>query len=83
MIAYTAIFAAALSGYAGVGIWAIALTAIALISLSHAEYGGLYRRGKEMGVTGLVQSTLLQSACNALIATAGAYAVGLLFRLMA
>ena len=82
MIAYTAIFASALSGYAGVGLWAIPLTAIALASLSYAEYGGLYRRGKELGLISVVNSTLLQSACNALMATAIAYAVGLLFRLM-
>lgn len=82
MIAYTAIFAAALSGYAGVGIWAIALTALALASLSHAEYGGLYRRGKELGLIGVTQSTMLQSATNALLATGAAYAVGLVFRLV-
>ncbi|MDO9383944.1 MAG: hypothetical protein Q7T86_13895 [Hyphomicrobiaceae bacterium] len=82
MIAYTAIFAAALSGYAGVGLWAVALTALALASLSHAEYGGLYRRGKELGLIGVPQSTMLQSACNALMATGTAYAVGLVFRLV-
>lgn len=82
MIAYTAIFAAALSGYAGVGLWAVALTAIALASLSYAEYGGLYRRGKELGLIGMTQSTMLQSATNALLATGAAYAVGCVFRLI-
>lgn len=82
MIAYTVILASALSGYAGVGLWAIPLTALALVMLSHAEYGGLYRRGKALGLDGEVTSTILQSACNAAIACGGAYAVGLLFRLI-
>lgn len=82
MIAYTAIFASALSGYAGIGVWAVALTALALVSLSHAEYGVLYRRGKELGLTDITHSTMLQSLCNALIASGGAYAVGLVFRLV-
>lgn len=82
LIGYTAILAAALSGYAGLGLWTIALTALALVSLSQAEYGHLYRRGRELGLSALVQSTLWQSICHALIATTGAYAVGLLFRLI-
>lgn len=82
MIAYTAIFASALSGYAGAGLWAIPLTAIALASLSYAEYGGLYRRGKELGLIGMTQSTMLQSATNALLATGAAYTVGWVFRLL-
>jgi hypothetical protein len=82
LIGFTAIFAAAVSGYAGVGLWAIAATALALFLLSQAEYGHLYRRGRDLGLSGAVQSTLLQSACNALLATTGAYAVGLVFRLL-
>ncbi len=82
MIGFTVIFAAAISGYAGLGIWAIAVTAIALVSLSYAEYSGLYRRGQELGLTSLTQSTLLQSACNAAIATTGAYAAGLVLRMI-
>lgn len=82
MIAYTVILASALSGYAAVGLWAIPLTALALVMLSHAEYGGLYRRGKALGLDGEVASTMLQSVCNAAIACAGAYAVGLLLRII-
>lgn len=77
---FTAIFAAAVSGYAGLGIWTIALTALALFSLSQAEYGHLYRRGRALGLTDITTSTMLQSACNAMLATTGAYAMGLVFR---
>jgi hypothetical protein len=82
MVAYTAIFAAAMSGYASLGLWAVPLTALALVMLSHAEYAGLYRRGKELGLIGMTQSTMLQSALNALAATGAAYAVGWVFRLL-
>jgi hypothetical protein len=82
MIGFTAIFAAALSGYAGLGLWTIALTALALFSLSQAEYGHLYRRGRALGLGEITQSTMLQSACNALLATCGAYGVGLVLRLV-
>jgi hypothetical protein len=82
MIAYTAIFASALSGYAGVGLWTVPLTAIALASLSYAEYGGLYRRGRELGLMGMTHSTMLQSVTNALLATGAAYTVGWVFRMI-
>lgn len=82
MIGFTAIFAAAVSGYAGLGLWTIALTALALVSLSQAEYGSLYRRGRALGLTDFTQATLLQSICNALLATTGAYAVGLVLRVI-
>lgn len=82
MIAYTAIFAAALSGYAGVGLWAVALTAVALVSISQAEHAGLYRRGKALGLTDATNATMLQSAMNALLASGGAYGVGLVLRLV-
>lgn len=82
MVAFIAIFAAALSGYAGVGVWAVALTAIALASLSHAEYGSLYRRGRDLGLGDVVQSTVLQSFGNALVATTAAYVAGWLLRLV-
>lgn len=82
LIGFTAIFAAAVSGYAGLGLWAIGLTALALFSLSQAEYGHLYRRGRALGLSEVTTSTMLQSACNALLATTGAYAVGLVLRLV-
>lgn len=81
MIGFTAIFGAALSGYAGVGVWAIVMAAIALVSLSQAQYGALYRRAHGLGLTEITHSTLLQSLLNALTATSVAYAFGWLIRL--
>ncbi|OYW56867.1 MAG: hypothetical protein B7Y80_01940 [Hyphomicrobium sp. 32-62-53] len=81
MIGFIAIFAAALCGYAGVGLWAPAASAVALASLSFAENGGLYRRGKELGLTEITTSTLLLSFGHAMAASGGAYVVGAIFRL--
>ena len=81
MIGYIAIFASALSGYGGLGVWSIGATALALAALSYAEYGALYRRGQELGLTKVTQSALLQSLANALIATSAAYGMGWVFRL--
>ena len=82
MIGYMSIFGAAISGYADLGVWTVAATAIALASLSQAEYSTLYRRGKELGLTEVTLSTALQSFANALIAATSAYAMGWIFRLI-
>ena len=80
MLGFLAIFAAALAGFAGLGIWAVAAGAIALASLSYAEHYQLYRRGQELGVTEVLRGTVVRSFANALIASGGAYAAGLLLR---
>lgn len=81
MLGFLAIFAAALSGFGGVGIWAVAASAMALASLSYAEHHQLYRRGQELGLTEALRSTTLRSFGNALLAAGGAYAGGCLLRL--
>jgi hypothetical protein len=80
LIGYLAILGAALSGYAGLQPWAIAAAAIALASLSYAEHHRLYRRANEMGFSSLIDGVILRSFVNALIATGGAYGMGLVFR---
>ena len=82
MIGYMAILAAGLSGYGGMGFWAIPATAIALASLSYAQYGDLYRRGRKLGLTEVTQTTLLHSFANALMAASMAYAMGFVMRLV-
>ena len=82
LIAYLAILGAALSGYAGLQLWAIAAAAIALASLSYAEHYRLYERANEMGYTSLVDGVLLRSLGNALIATSGAYGLGFVLRVV-
>ena len=82
MLGFLAIFAAALSGFGGLGIWAIAACAIALASLSYAEHYQLYRRGQELGLTDALRSTAVRSFVNALIAAGGAYLGGVLLRLI-
>jgi len=82
MLGFLAIFAAALAGFSGVGVWAVAASAIALASSSYAEHYSLYRRGQELGQFSALRSTALRSLGNALIAAGGAYACGYLMRML-
>ena len=82
MLGFLAVFAAAVSGFAGLGIWAAAACAIALASLSYAEHYQLYRRGQELGLTEVLRATVMRSFANALIASGGAYVAGLLLRVI-
>ncbi len=82
MLAYLAILGACIAGYAGVAPWAIAVSAIALMSLSYAEHHGLYRKGQELGLTDVMEWTLLRSAFNAVVAAGMGYAGGWILRLL-
>lgn len=82
MLGFVAIFAAALAGFGGLGVWAVGACAIALASLSYAEHYQLYRRGQELGLTEVLRTTTLRSFGNALMAAGGAYAGGVLLRLL-
>ena len=83
MLAYLAILGACIAGYAGVAPWAIAVSAIALMSLSYAEHHGLYRRGQELGLTGVLEWSILQSAFNAVVAASIAFGFGVCIRSIA
>ena len=76
MIGFVAIFAAAVSGYAGVGVWTVVLTAIALLSLSQARYGMLHQRAGAVGLGHAAKPFFLISVLNALAATSFAYGFG-------
>jgi hypothetical protein len=82
MLAYFALFACSIAGYAGVQPYAIAVCAIALASISYAEYGALYRRGNELGHARVVDLVMLKSLANALIASSVAFGGGWLVRLI-
>ena len=82
MLAYLAILGACIAGYAGVAPWAIAVSAIALMSLSYAEHYGLYRRGQEVGLTGVLEWSILQSAFNGVVAAGVGYVGGVALRLI-
>lgn len=82
MIGFLAVFASALSGYGGIGVWAIAASALALAALSQAEYGFLYKRAREGGQVDAAQSTAMLSLANALLASGGAYVAGLALRFL-
>jgi hypothetical protein len=82
MVAYLAILGAALCGYAGVGPWALALSAIALASISQMQYATIYKRARDLGHSEAAFSTSLQSFGNALVASGSAYAMGLVLRII-
>jgi hypothetical protein len=82
MLGFVAIFAAALAGFGGLGVWVVGASAIALASLSYAEHYQLYRRGQELGLTEVLRTTTLRSFGNALMAAGSAYAGGVLLRLL-
>jgi hypothetical protein len=82
VLGFLTIFAACISGYSDIGLWAIAACAIALASTSYAEHYALYRRGQELGLHDALRSTVLRSFANGLIASGGAYIGGYLLRLL-
>lgn len=82
MISYVALYGVALSGYAGIGPWVIAIITLALAAMSYAQYEHLHSRAFDRGMSEISRSTVLQSLGNAFIASAAAYSVGVIFRLI-
>jgi hypothetical protein len=82
MLGFLTIFAAALSGFGGLGVWAIAAAAIALASFSYSEHQQIYRRGNEAGLSDALRGNVVRSFANALMASGGAYGCGALLRLI-
>lgn len=82
MIAYLAIFCVALTGYAGIGPWAISAGVLALASISYAENARTYERGRELGISRIVDSVTLRSVFNATVASALAYGFGWFMRII-
>jgi hypothetical protein len=82
-LSYSAIFAASLCGYAGLPVWVIGAATIALASLSYAEHYFLHRRGASLGLSSLMDTTLMRSVFNAFCASAAGYTFGAIVRLAA
>jgi len=81
-LGYLAILGVSLAGYAGLGPWVIAAAAVALSSLSRAEHGPTYERGRALGLHAILDSVMLRSALNGVIASAAAYGFGWLMRII-
>lgn len=79
MLAYLAILGAALAGYSGIAPYAIAVSAVTLSSISYSENFDLYRRGRELGLSGTLNIVLLRSLFNGLLVAALAYLGGWAF----
>ena len=80
MLAYLAIFGASIAGYAGVPPYAIAAAAIALASISYSEHADLYDRGRELGLSRVLNTVLLRSLLNGLVAAGAAFGAGVAFK---
>lgn len=76
MLAYMAVFACALSGYAGAPAWTIAAGAIALAAVSYSANATSYGRASELGLARVASLGLLRSLFNSLIAAGGAFIGG-------
>ena len=76
MLAYLAILGAAIAGYAGVPPYAIAVSAIALGSISYSNNFDLYERGRELGLSRVLNVVILRSLVNGLLAATAAYLGG-------
>jgi len=81
-LGYLAVLGAAVGGYAGLELWIIAAAAIALASVSRAQYSELYEPGRDIGSDRIVNSVMIRSLSNALVASSIAYAGGWALRLM-
>jgi hypothetical protein len=68
-----------MAGYSGVPPYAIAVSAIALGSISYSENFDLYRRGRELGLSGTLNIVLLRSLFNGLLTATLAYLGGWAF----
>ena len=80
MAGFITIFAAALGGYAGIGVWAIVVIAFALSLLSRAEYQDLYGEAGKAGLLHVARAITIQSVGNAFMASSIAYAGGWVLR---
>jgi hypothetical protein len=61
MLAYLAIVGASLAGYAGLPPWTMAATVIVLSSISYMEHARHYERGRDLGLSEIVDSVMLRS----------------------
>lgn len=80
MVGFLIIFGTCIAGYAGVGLWVIAVAASGLLALSYAGRQRLLSRAVEIGAASFAEHSLLSSLFNALCATGAAYAFGLFLR---
>ena len=82
MLAFLAILAAGLCGYANAPALSWPAASIALASLSWAEHYLLIRRGIEAGLNTEIDDTLLRSFFNAVVATGACYWFGVTVRMV-
>jgi hypothetical protein len=82
MLAYVTILATAISGFAGAPIWVVLIGAVALATLSYAEHYMLYQRSSELGLTDLIDTTLLGSLFNGFAACAMGYGMGVVLKVV-
>lgn len=82
MAEFVVLFAAAMGGYAGVGVWAVAVSASLLIGCSYSNRRHVYVRAKNTGRGYDVGIARLSVVAYAVAATSGLFLSGQLLRLL-
>jgi hypothetical protein len=80
MLAFLAIFSAALAGYAHLAVVSWPIAALSLALLSWAQYFIVIRRGFDEGLGEAITDTLTRSFINALVVTGACYWAGVALR---
>jgi hypothetical protein len=76
MLAFTSIFLTAIAAFAGAPVWAVAIGALALFSLSMREQRKFAARFANIGVSHVLTMAHWQSAGHAIVASGAAYLLG-------
>ncbi len=80
MLGLLAILAVALCGLTAAPAWTVAISAIALASVSYARHYALFRRAADLGLQDATDQTVVGSLVNGLIASVAAYGCGAALR---
>ena len=82
MLGFLTILAVALCGLAAAPVWTVAVSAMALMSVSYARHHILFRRAADFGLRQETDQTLAASLVNALLASVAAYGCGAVLRFL-
>jgi hypothetical protein len=83
MLGLLPLLVVALCGLTAAPAWSIALSALALASISYARHHTLFRRAADLGLQDAIDQTLIRSLANGLLASATAYGCGVVLRFLA
>jgi len=82
MLPLVCIWIIAFCGLLAAPTWIIALSTIALATISYARHQVLFRRATDLGMQDAIDQTLVSSVINALAASVAAYGCGAALRFL-